>query len=297
MADTKDDPPPVVLDDEGKRLQLAAEKAKYRQAIATANQAASTSLLDLPTVPDAPTGTVTVGEGAGAFGPWLAHQTLAAAAAAVRDAVVPKLAGGGRLLVVDDRALLAGAATARLVRDRLSRLTTQLGPLPALLDGTPADPAGGALLPNLAAEAGGEGVEEEDDVPPTAGGTLGAALDLLSLVRTDYTLTAATVTTSPSELATLTAGALAGTTGLTVELDGFTAAVDSPALAAADTLVQARDAARAALTRLEVRLAAVETALPVLRARISHLEDSWDTWAAEKDADPAAGGRLRTRIN
>jgi len=309
MVDGKaDTTPTVVLDDEGKALQLAAEKAKYRQAIAAANQAASASLLDFPTVQDAPTGTVTLGEKAGAFGPWIAHRTLEAAATAVRDAVVAHLAGTpGRLLVVDDRALLAGAATAELVLHRLAGLTARLNPLPALLDGTPAGPTGaasggvGAAIPAEGAEGGGEGMkdvsEETKAAAPTAGGTLDAALNLLSLVRTDYTLTAATVSTSPSELATLTAAALAGAAaGLSIEVDGFTAVAGSPSLAAADDLARARDAARAALARLEIRLSPVEAEVTTLRARLRHLEDSLETWALTKDATPGGGELLRARI-
>jgi hypothetical protein len=308
MVDGKaDTTPTVVLDDEGKALQLAAEKAKYRQAIAAANQAASASLLEFPTVQDAPTGTVTLGEKAGAFGPWIAHRTLESAATAVRDAVVGHLAGTpGRLLVVDDRALLAGAATAELVLDRLARLTARLNPLPALLDGTPAGPSGAAFgaavgaIPAEGAEGGGEGIEsggEEAQAAPTAGSTLDAALNLLSLARTDYTLTAATVSTSPSELATLTAGALAGAAGgLSVEVDGFTAVAGSPSLAAADDLARARDAARSALARLEIRLSPVEAELTTLRARLRHLEDSLETWALTKDASPGGGDLLRVRI-
>jgi len=303
--DGADKPPPAVaLDDEGKRLQLGAEKAKYRQTIAAANQAAAASVLDLPEIPDAPTGTVTLGEKAGAFGPWLAHKTLQSAAEAVGEAVADRRPQG-RLLVVDDRSLIGGAATARLVRDRLARLTVRLATLPEILSASKAGLPGDAQIADLAApaaEGAGEGAGEEAgdeaSAPPAAGGTLGAAVDLLSLVRTDYTLAAATVNTSPSELTTLTAAVLAGkVAGLTVEVDGFTAAVDSRSLAAVDTLARARDTGLSALATLEARLAPIETELATLRTRTSHLEDSWESWAAAKDANRDGGAALRRQID
>ena len=310
MADkSADTPSSVVLDDEGKRLQLQAEKAKYRQAIAAATQSASESLLELGKISDSPAGEVTLGEKAGAFGPWLAHRTLQSAATKIGGAVAgvaPRLQG--RLLVVSDRSLLGGAATARLVRDRLARLTVQLDELPAVLDAAAADLPDGALQHHRrfgpAAEARGEGGGEEPDEEasekkedaPSPGSTLGAALDLLSLVRTDYTLTAASVTASPSELATLTAAALAGLADLAVEVDGFTAAGGSPSLTAVDRLAKARDTGRSALATLEARLAPVEAELVALRARISRLEDSWERWAVTKEVKPAGGAALRERI-
>ena len=69
MADDKAQTPGVDLDPAGKRLALEAEKA-------TAAAIQST----IPAVEDAPTGEVTVGEGAGSYGPWLVQQTLEDAA-------------------------------------------------------------------------------------------------------------------------------------------------------------------------------------------------------------------------
>ena len=86
----------IDLDEEGKRLQLEAEKAKYREAIAkskdSAAEAKSSRLQGFSSgIETASTGTVTVGAQAGAFGPWLAHQSLEAAADKNGAAVSEKL--------------------------------------------------------------------------------------------------------------------------------------------------------------------------------------------------------------
>lgn len=175
MADpSAADPPAVELDAKGKKLQLDAEKAKYREIIAKANQGALRALI--PEVEGAPSGEVKLGEKAGALGPWLAHESIAKAAETIahdvgatlfpksspqRQADDPDRATDGtriaptvthasetamqasetateskpRVLVVDDRALLGGNVTARLVGDRLASLTERLEPLPDTLDG------------------------------------------------------------------------------------------------------------------------------------------------------------------
>src|SRR5664280_2769097 len=99
--------PKVDLDEEVKQLQLAAEKAKYRSAIATSRQAATPSVTSLlPTVGDAPKGEVKLEDKAGALGPWRAHQVLAAVARAIAADVHGRLPAGARVLVVEDRSVL-----------------------------------------------------------------------------------------------------------------------------------------------------------------------------------------------
>lgn len=302
MADDgdADERPAVVLDAEGERLRLQAEKAKFRQAIAAANRATSASLVDLPDVQDGPTGTVTVGAQAGALGPWLAHQTLDAAAGTVAVQVAKELESLGdraRVLLVDDRAVLGGATTARLVRDRLVRLTERLTGLPHLL----ADARALLLDPSNRPLDGGAGDcrDKPDDgaqaTAPSPGSALGAALDLLSLARTDYTLTAAAVSTSPSEVVALTAAHLAGG-AVRVEVDRFAGTGDSPSLRAADEAARARDAALAELARLEALLRPLENQLVRQRALVTSLEDRWASWATAKDANPTGGPALRQRI-
>ena len=131
----------VELDAEGKSLQLDAEKAKYREAIAkaqqAANQAGTPSLASLlPTITDAPKGEVTVGEKSGALGQWRAHVIVDALAAAIAERLDAALTSksakdDARILVVDDPSLLEGAWTARSVRDVLVRLERRLKTLTA----------------------------------------------------------------------------------------------------------------------------------------------------------------------
>ena len=105
--------PKVELDEEGKQLQLAAEKAKYRSAIATSRQAAMPSVTSLlPTVADAPKGEVTlVVGGARASG----------VGADAAEAAVAELAalGVGRGRAADVVARLTGVSRNRLYRGSL----------------------------------------------------------------------------------------------------------------------------------------------------------------------------------
>jgi hypothetical protein len=312
----------VQLDDEGKRLQLEAEKSKYREAIAKAAQGTAEVRASLfqglvPDLEGVPTGTVTLGEKAGAFGSWLAHETVAVVADTITEAVVEYLkrrkSNNERLLVVDDRALLTGAATARLGRDRLVRMAAQLTPLAAQLreadrhlesaakNNEPAvEGFGEGGGEGGAPEGGAAGAAEEKPAMPGAGAALGSALDLVSLLRTDYTLTAAEVRTSPSELATLSAarlGASGAVPGLTVEIDGFTAANASEILDRVNSVTTMRDAVRSELAALQARLSPVEAELTALRARIDSLEDAGATWAAAAERSPDGGQTLRTKID
>ena len=156
-------------------------------------------------------------------------------------------------------------------------------------------------------EAEGEGVEPEDDTTaaeekPSGGiGTgLGAVSQLLSLVRTDYTLTAANVMTSPSELATLSAAAVArhaGSSGASVEIDRFTAANDSECVTGLNRVATQRDDVAGKLADLETRLAPTEAELAALRARISALEVTWTTWVTAKDRSADGGDVIRREID
>jgi hypothetical protein len=284
VADENAKEPSVELDGETRELKLRAERAKLREEIAKSEQAAASARAAslrsvVPTVADAPKGEVTLGDKAGAVGPWRAHRLVDAVAreiAAKARALLP--AGSARVLVVDDRSLLRDHWTARhvlttlaLLRDRLTHLdqTVQdtLADLEPAPSGTtrrggreaaaPPPPRGGPAPAPTAATAGAEGA-------------LGAAVDLLGLLRTDYTVTAIAVPTTATELSSLTAGHLAatgtaaasasagGTEPVTVELDGFTTVRPSPTLDAVRALEEAREASLRNLVQLEARVAPVD---------------------------------------
>lgn len=116
-------------------LQAGAEKAKYLETIAKSQQGAaeakSASLKSLlPSVAGAPKGEVTLGDKAGAFGPWRAHEMIDAAAkeiaARVKGALPEEAA---RVLVVKDRALVESDWTARQVHGTLDRLNRRIAAL------------------------------------------------------------------------------------------------------------------------------------------------------------------------
>jgi len=297
MADEGDPPahPAVALDPSGKRLQLDAEKAKYAEAIAKAQQgvaeAKAASLKSvLPTVVDAPKGEVTLGEKAGAFGPWRAHQIVDALAKQIATQVKKTLAEQeARVLVVDDRSLVQSDWTARHVRHTLERLARRIDALHTqVLEGTDALADGIRVSAADEVEPAPTGPRKaRSDAPPPAAeeatpgvapvgvpGALGAAIDMLGLLRTDYTLTASAVTPGPAELVTLTAGHLAAA-GLTVEADAFSTVRASPSTRQLTSLLDARDDTVKDLAELQSSLAPVEAELAGIATRAAIVEEEW----------------------
>lgn len=199
-------------------------------------------------VADAPKGQVTLGEKAGAFGPWRAHQVINEIAKNIAGRATEQLRACGepepRVLVVDDRRLLPDEWTARYVPSVLRRVRDRLADAKARLQEaarSPADPQeslagrrrgtvpGDLTLPKFA-----------EDGP--AGG-LDAAINLLGLLQTDYTITAAAVSPAPSELSTLTAAHLTTADApVTVEADAFATAGSSPTAALFGEVLELRDA-------------------------------------------------------
>lgn len=154
-------------DDESKRLKLASEKARYRQAIAEAQKAeseASNASVQsiIPILQDAAQGEVILGENAGALGPWSAHRLLGEIAAEIVTAVAKQLNPTGaplsdappqgnhtkpttaelqpgvaaaptpvapRVLVTNQLGLLQGDLVARQVDATLERMKTRLAHL------------------------------------------------------------------------------------------------------------------------------------------------------------------------
>ncbi len=326
-----DDKLAATLDAESKRLQIEAEKASYREAVAKAEQAtagarAATLGAYLPNVTEAPRGEVTVGQNAGAFGAWRAHQLIDAAAKKIVEGAVPRLVGtaGARVLIVGDRTLLPGDWTARHVRATLDRLTGRIGTLDRRLRDA------SEQLRQAVARFGGEETSSARTGPgrrggerppaeatpaapgttPTAPGTtatgpagagyLGAAVNLLGLLRTDYAITATAVTAAPSQLATLTAAHLATWKGdgarPPVVADEFTTVERSPSMDLLASVLAARDRGFESLSALQGQLAPVEAELAGIKARIAPLELAWATAIAE-GRDRSAIADLRGAVD
>jgi hypothetical protein len=297
----------VDLDAEGKRLQLDAEKAKYIAAIAKSQQgvaeakAASLKSL-LPTVTDAPKGEVMLNDKAGAFGPWRAHQIIDALAQQIATKVESTLKALGvaapRLLIVNDHSLLESDWTSHHVQETLDRLSRRVSALKTQIS------AGqNRLVGGIAEYAEGQAelepaLTDEEDMsdevlsgqadgtaivgaaPIGAPGAFGAAVNLLGLVHTDYTLAAATVTPGSAELVTLTAAHLAAIK-LPVEADVFSTMRASRSMKKLDELLAERDEVLGALSELEGTLVPVEAELAAISARASILEQEWAKAAAD----------------
>lgn len=334
MADENDKAPSVELDEEGKGLQLRAEKAKFLETITKSEQVVAqskaTSLTSLlPTVSDAPTGDVTLGEKAGSFGPWRAHRLVDEVAKEIANRVRAQLPPGSpRVLIVDDRSLLPDDWATHHVRSTLARLANRLKVLDgALRDGltklderiaqcraeedgsevtTPAPPAtrrrGAQPTPAAAPIPAAASAPAAASTAAGPGNALGAAIELLGLLRTDYTITATAVSTTVTELSTLTAGHLAagadddGTTGALVELDAFTTMRPSPTMEALRGTLKARDDAVGCLLEVESRAAPIEAELESIKTRLASVEQAWQKATAEKK-DETAIGELRSQAD
>ena len=314
--------PSFALDKEGERLQLEAAKAEYRQRIASATQGVATTLL--PDMSTAPKGEVSLGEKAGALGPWLTHHALDEAARSIADeirrAVSPAAA---RVLVVEDRSLILGDWTRWQVEEALSQLTTRarrlketaqkakvkleapLVPDPVLhRDVVPAQsPSDSDRFAAVAASVAGEGEDAESGEEAAAGGVVSAASVLLGLLRTDYTLEATTATPTSSKLAALTAAYLriqtseASEPSVEVELDAFCT------LDAGDSILKSFKGVRTTssevaslLAELEALVAPLDSELKMLEARIGRVEQAWTEAVQDPDVTPSRAETLRQEL-
>ncbi|MGY4771797.1 hypothetical protein ACXC9Q_33250 [Kribbella sp. CWNU-51] len=318
LPDDTSAPAAIELDAEGKQLQLQAEKARYLEAIAKAEQATAAAKTPsvasmLPTVTSAPKGEVTVGEKAGAIGAWRAHRMVDRIAELIAGQLEGelKLAKGTSVLVVDDRALLEGDWTARQVVSTLTRLHQRVSGLKEAIDSAKGDLGKGidkyqqeesereeaerrTVDEERPGDRGGWSREAETGAPtsgqPAAAGAtpvgtngvLGGAVDLLGLLRTDYALTAGNVASTPTELVTLAAGHLARA-GYKVEADLFTTVPGSPSLAKYGEIVGARNRLVQALSKLQAKLAPVEAELTAINRRIALIEQEWAAAVADKE--------------
>nr|NLD41519.1 hypothetical protein [Actinomycetales bacterium] len=256
---------------------------------------------------DVPKGEVTLSEGAGSLGPWLAHRVFAGSgqeiAAKVRAALTASEGAAGRVLVTANPNLLDSDVHSQLLLSALERRATELdflanrirtavSEIDSAVGGYRSQEAGtGAGQPGIAAES-----TEEGDGAATAGTPVATAVDLLRLLSTDVTLTPVVVSADASLLAILTAGALAGTVSLDVVLDGFeTGRTGGRVLTA---LGGAREASRTAAERaleLAGRVAPVEQELAQRIAALEAAEASWRDAVAATDVEPVQVAQLAAR--
>lgn len=332
--------------------QAGAGKAKHTEPIAKDGQAKAGSLTSLvPDVKNAPKGEVALGAKAGAFGPWRAHQIIDGTASEIARRVRGLVVGttDPRVLVVGDQSLLPSDWAARNTQTTLTRLSARIAALQGDIDlgqvalgeaigrYEHAEPASAPVLeesqPSRRRRGKPEAVATEAAAPPAAGGlpagALGAAVGLLDLLRTDYTITATAVTAAPSELATLTAGHLAARPAapageankpsgeansqagngnepagagndapllVKVEADAFATMRPSPVMASFAEVIKARDQAVATLVAVQARLAPAQAELDSINGRITLVEQAWASATADSK-DDAAIAQLRLAVD
>jgi hypothetical protein len=238
-----------------------------------------------------------------------------------------------RVLVVSDRSLLPGDWAASWVRSSLRRLERRLEPLVGRLheekeplksaiaqmraEETSLPPSqrqnliGGNTrgLPNPAVS--GAGTTPAASVPSVLSGAFGDAINLLSFLRTDYTITATGVTAAPAELSTLTAARLAGTRELenksrvrvTVEADAFSTLSPASSLsptssvALLKTVLDQRDDTVTYVSELQALLAPVQAELTAISARATTLEQAWATAAVAGKGDTLSVTQLQAVLD
>lgn len=329
-------PPPVQLDAEGRQLEREAAKARFRAEIAKsrkeaagASEAPGPSFADagIPSIADAPKGATTIGDGAGSFGSWLIHESLDAAAGALAEAVTgkpdgttpPALGGGDGVLVVEDRAIRGFDVALAQARATLATATTRLLPLTAQVATAhdrlniewanygvwppePPAPDQGGLRRAVGDAVPAEEAEPEPEAKAVAGGgegPLGAALGLLGLLRTDYTLAATTATTTSAELAILVAASLAAK-GVTVQSDSLTTLPATPAAGSLLAELQSVQDTIAALTQkvaeLEVALAPMDSAITAIAAAEGTADQAWRDAATSETSSQTAPAELLKQL-
>lgn len=230
MSETSDARSDIELDDEAKQLRLAAEKAKYRRAIVEALKAAEEDFPSVvPKVENAPTGSTSVGVGAGSLGPWQAHIRLNDLAAKIAEEAQKALGDGARVLVTEDHVVLEGDWAARIVAAELENVLKRLACLIVVGQRHVSDlplklaqysetwASAGCFLEEEAPRqrwadsnrpqgAPAEAVAAPAPLPAAVvAGALASSVGLIGLLGADFALSAVSVKANASELAILTA--------------------------------------------------------------------------------------------
>jgi hypothetical protein len=321
--------PTEPTDAELDRLKLQKAKLALRGEIATARVAALASFS--PGVTDGPTGTVTLGADSGALAPWLAHRVLAEVGTDIADAVRttlhdhPLLSDGERvrpvILVTQDRDLLAGDVVGRQIHAAMSARTRELVDMTGVVcqASNTLESAIGQFEEREAAHerhlraaaqsaendkpaaAAGEKEEPkaEEKAAAPAGSAIATAVDLVRLLATDFTITAAKVSTTSDMLAMLTAGTLPGfdaTGGAdpSVILDGFTVAgADCVTLREYEELATTATTLSVETQRLSAEIAPLTAAAAELRRSADKVLAAWTAATTDEKAAPGSADELK----
>lgn len=295
----------------------AVALTRLQQQIARLDARLGVTGLLAPGVDDGPTGTITLGEQAGALGPWLAHDVLATAAEQIATHAGAAV-GAGRVLVTDDAGLLRSDVLSHQVHAVLHHHVASLdvaatlesataaaqvtgpggagagiqmaGPPPAEDEGEDEDEGEGEDEAAAEGEAGGEAA-------PAAATPLAVALDLVRLTAVDHTLAAVEVTGSTAVLARLTAGELAAGPA-SVVLDGFGPVDPAGPTTAALAEVQTRlRAARDGVDQLVGATGALTAEVAGLTVAVTTAQADWAAAVADAEAPPGAVPTLRAELD
>ena len=296
-ASGTDDPPD---------LKTLIEQQKQANELAALKRTAVTdrlSALGIDTA-GAPEGVVEVGAKAGALAPWLAGQLWGELAREVSAGAKRALVQGapGRVLVVTDHDLLSRDLVHREVLTALARFEKAVASAGTLL--TDAGAPGTEPAPTIAPETSpddentGEGGEGADGAAAEAAAPvspLSMSLDLLKLLRVDYTVAAAEVSVSSTQLADMVAGYLART-NVDVVRDELALVSTTGVVSRIQKLLEDVVVRRELLVGLERRLAAGRASTKRLTARLTELQTAWADAAAEKEPSKAGLAELDGKI-
>lgn len=312
--------PPVELGKAGKRLQREAAKAQLRQTIAesqTAVVAAQRDMLEtaLPAVDTKPLeGDIKVGDGVGIISDRIAYSLVSRAADHVASLVEKKLKrhhGGARLLVVEDRDLVASDWAFEFASKELEASKQALGEakaalavaLPAYVEEAPQSTnedeteffvaPSGETLNLLAASAGpiGAGLTLGE-------GLLGGAADLAAFFQSDYSLAAKEVKLGTTPLTASICSQLAEA-NFPVEVDRFARLDDTGVISEFEQALELRMGVKRLVSILKAQIVDPNTRkVEALEAELADTSKAMNEHkeAAQRKKDEAKITGLRRRI-
>jgi hypothetical protein len=285
--DAAPDPDHVPLDGDAKQLKLDQVKAEARKAIAEAE--AATLKAQLPeTATKGHEGAVELGEKTGYVAELAAYSLLDHAAARIAKDVPDPLTA--RILVVEDRNLIASDWQYRLVRDHLDQLADVVGEAVALID---AGVRGAATTPHEAPAS-----DEQDDrkrlllapllaaapLLTAAPALIGAVSDIVKMFRTDYSVKARDVTIKPAALVSAVVHELLKA-GVSTAVDAFTLLDDSQLLVSFEALRRTRlELEKKSIRFNEAVIAPALSALTAITTELADVRAAYDK-AVEKGED------------
>jgi hypothetical protein len=292
--------PAVELDEEAKALQLEATKAVSRKSIAEAEKGVVEAQRDafsaaLPSVDTkALEGGITLGDKVGMVSDRIAHQLVSDAAGRVAEALGKALDANSRVLLVDDRDLVSSDWAYEFAKLQLEAYVDALGQAKEIVTKATPTPDGkptavsAEQLEALAASVRSAQSQLALGAPLVAPGLtvakslIGAAADVASFFRSDFSIKARDVAVGATPLAAAICERLSEQAAIEVDrllrLDGKTG-----------ILAQFRGAldARMKLKRLSAILKArvVDPSTRELEALRAELTSKSTAKNAEKDAD------------